>query len=138
MTNFQEAILSFEALHAAAPEFFMPIQSSEDLQRATAFLYHFDFEVKSGEPHPLDPLADALMRRITAYEAEHFPIPDTDGASALAFLIDQHGLTQQQLADATGIKQETISALLSGKRKMTANHARKLADYFRVSVAAFL
>lgn len=138
MTNFTEAIQSFQQLNAAAPEFFMPINNEEDLQRATAFLYQFDFEVKGEAQHPLDPLAEALGQRIMAYEAEHLPIPEASGKEVLGFMLDQHGLTQQQLADATGIKQETISALLNSKRKITADHARKFASYFKVGVAAFL
>ena len=138
MTNFPEAIRTFEHLSALAPEFFMPIENDADLHRATAFLDAFDTDVKGEAPHPLDPLADALMHRITAYEAEHFPIPDTDAASMLGFLMDQHGLTQQRLAQATGIQQTTISALLNRRRPFTADHARKLGAFFKVNPGVFL
>lgn len=138
MTNFSEAIRSFEQLHAAAPEFFMPIENDADLERATLFLQHFDFEVKGEAAHPLDPIADALMQRIMAYEREHSPIPVTDGASTLGFLIDQHQLTQQQLSEATGVQQTTISALINRRRAFTATHARKFGEYFGVKPGMFL
>lgn len=138
MTNFAEAIRTFEHLNAVAPEFFMPIKNDADLERATAFLDAFDTDVKGEAPHPLDPLADALMQRIVAYEAEHYPIPDTDGASTLKFLLGQHRLTQQQLAEATGLQQPAISALIKRRRNFTADHARKLGEYFGVNPSVFL
>lgn len=140
MTNFQDAIRSVEALHAAAPEFFAPIETDEDLQRATEFLYHFDFEVRGQgpRPHPLTPLADALMHRITAYEAAHYPVPDPTGAEMLAFMLEQRVLSQHKLARATGIPQSTLSNLLRGKRDFTATHARALAKYFGGDVGMWL
>lgn len=140
MTNFAEASEVFVQLQALAPEFFMPIENTEDLERATAFLYHFDFEVTphSPSPHPLDPLADALMERIMAFEAKHYPIPDADGAEMLAFMLEQRGISQHELARATGIAQSTISNLLGRKRAFTAAHARALAQYFGGDVAMWL
>lgn len=139
MTNFADAAKHFEQLHAAAPEFFMEIENDEDLARATAFLYTFDKETRTGaaaETHPLDPLANALMHRIMAYEEAHFPpaAPDME----LRVLLDVHGLTQQQLAAAVGIDQGMISKLASGKRKFSADHARKLGAYFGVNPGVFL
>lgn len=140
MTNFAEATRSFEQLNAAAPEFFMEINTDEDLKRATAFLYSFDKETRGeaekSQPHPLDPLANALMQRIMAYEESQFPPAKPD--MELRVLLEVHKLTQQQLAQATGIDQGMISKLASGKRPFTADHARKLGEYFKVNPGVFL
>lgn len=140
MTNFSEAARNFEQLNAIAPEFFIEIRSEEDLKRATDFLYTFDKEVR-GDPnqpkaHPLDPLASALMHRIMAYEEALMPpaAPDME----LRVLLEVNKLTQQQLAAATGIDQGMISKLASGKRSFTADHARKLGEYFGVNPGVFL
>lgn len=138
MTNFQELTRAVQHLHTLAPEVFAPITDDESLGRATAVLRGMDMEMGEDPAHPLRQVADQLMHKIVAYEAIHYPVPDSDGASTLKFMLEQHQVTQQQLADATGIKQETISALLSRKRKITADHARKLAGYFKVGVGAFL
>lgn len=138
MTNFPEITRSFQELSGLAPEFFMDIRTDDDLARATAFLYTFDFEVKGEEPHPLDPLAELLTQRITAYEARRFPVPDADGPDMLAFLLQQRPLTQQALAAATGIPQSTVSDLLRRRRAFTADHARKLGAFFQVNPGMFL
>ncbi|WP_051668688.1 helix-turn-helix domain-containing protein [Deinococcus frigens] len=138
MTNFTEITRSFQELSGLAPEFFMDIRSDEELSRATAFLYHFDFEVKGEGPHPLDPLADILMQKIAAYEAVHFPMPGTDGPDMLAFMLEQRPLTQKALAEASGIPQSTLSDLIHRKRDFTADHARRLGEFFRVSPGIFL
>lgn len=138
MTNFPEVTRSFQELSALAPEFFMEIRNDDDLARATAFLYAFDFEVKGEEPHPLDPLAELLMQRIVAYEAIHYPIPDAEGPDMLAFMMEQRPLTQKALAEATGIPQSTISDLVNRKRDFTADHARRLGAFFKVNPGLFL
>ena len=137
MTNFGKITRSFLDFQTAAPEFFMEIHGGQDLERATAFLYAFD-EEKGEASHPLTPLADLLMQRIVAYEAEHFPIPDADGPEMLAFLMEQRSMTQRELAQATGIPQSTISDLVNRKRQFTADHLRRLATLFNVTPALFL
>lgn len=123
-----------------AAKILLPITDNDSLARATAALRALDREMtESGlDPHPLDDLADMVMHRIMAYEQQHFPIPDTDGASTLAFLMEQRQVTQQQVADATGIQQTTISQLLRRKRNITADHARKLGEFFNVTAGSFL
>jgi HTH-type transcriptional regulator / antitoxin HigA len=138
VTNFTDVAAATRHLQALAPEAFIPIESAADLARATAFLRALDREKGETPGHPLAPLADALMYRILAYEAQYSPIPDADGPMMLAFYLDQQQLTQQHLADATGIQQATISQLLRRKRNFTAAHARALGAFFGVNAGIFL
>lgn len=139
VTNYPELSQRWQALQGIAPALLGPIQSEEDLQRATEALFQLDRRMHAeGLPHPLQDLAELVMHRIMAYESEHHPIGPSNPASLLAFLLDQHGLTQQQLAAATGIAQTTISALLAKKRGFTAGHARKLAQHFGVRADLFI
>lgn len=138
MTNFSEIARTFQYLQALAPEAFMLIETDADLERVTAFLKALDAEKGETPGHPLAPLADQLMERIMAYEAVHFPVLDADGPMMLAFYLEQRGLTQQQLAAATGLSQGSISLLLRRQRPLTADHARKLGAYFKVSPGLFL
>ena len=138
MTNFSDLATATQRLQALAPEAFMPIESAADLAQATAFLRALDREKGESPGHPLAPLADALMYRILAYEAQYAPIPDADGPMMLAFYLEQKQLTQQQVADATGIQQATISQLLRRKRNFTAAHARALGAFFGVNAGMFL
>ncbi len=80
----------------------------------------------------------ALTDLVTAYEAEHYPIPDAPPRDVLRVLMESNGLSQQKLSKAVGIAQSTISAVLTGSRSLTADQVVKLAKFFNVSPAAFL
>ena len=51
-------------------------------------------------------------------------------------LIEMRGLKQGDLAQI--VPQSNLSAILAGKRKISATLARKLAKYFNVSPAVFV
>lgn len=138
MTNYIELAQTWKHLQNLAPEAFLPITDEESLIKATATLKALDQEMGEDAEHPLRSLSDQLMGRIMAFEAEQFPIPPAAPDMELRLLLKEHNITQQQLAEATGIHQAQISKLASGKRAFTASHARKLAAYFGVSPAAFL
>ncbi len=138
MTNFSELSSSFRDLHGLAMEAFMPIASEDDLISATAFLQSLDREIGDTADHLLAPLAETLMQRIMAYEAEHFPIPPAAPDMELRLLMKERSITQQALAAATGIDQAQISKLASGKRAFSAKHARRLGAFFGLNPTAFL
>jgi HTH-type transcriptional regulator/antitoxin HigA len=81
---------------------------------------------------------DALTDLVGVYEDENEPIPDAPAGEVLRELVNSSGLSQQKLAKAVGIAQSTISAVLNGTRKLTADQMVKLAAYFKVSPAVFL
>ncbi|KQQ99906.1 type II toxin-antitoxin system HigA family antitoxin [Deinococcus sp. Leaf326] len=138
MTNYSELAQTWQHLHALAPEVFLPITDAPSLRRATDALKALDREMGEKADHPLRSLADQLMVRITTYEEAHSSIPDVDAAAMLAFLMEKDQLTQQRLAQATGINQATISQLLGRKRPFTADHARALAQYFKTEISHFI
>lgn len=140
MTNYQELIHHWQALQGLAPDLFLDIVDDETLQRVIAALEELDGEMTASglHPHPLDEVANGVMHRVMAYEAQHFPIPEASGAEMLAFMLEQRGLSQHELARATGIPQSTISNLLAGKRDFTAAHARAFASYFGGNPGTFL
>lgn len=81
---------------------------------------------------------DTLSDLVEAYEDAHAPIRDVSGADALRELMRANGLSQTALAKKARIAQSTISAVLSGNRRLTRHQMVKLAGIFRVSPAAFL
>ena len=48
-------------------------------------------------------------------------------------LRSEQGISQQQLAEATGISQSTIAKIETGRNEATASTVRKLAKHFGVS-----
>lgn len=52
----------------------------------------------------------------------------------LAYLIKEKGITQYQLASATGITEGSLSKIISGKtKKLRDNTLKALANYFNVT-----
>ena len=48
------------------------------------------------------------------------------------------GLTQKQLADAVSVKQNHISEMERGTRKISPNMAKRFAEFFHTSEKAFI
>jgi antitoxin component HigA of HigAB toxin-antitoxin module len=70
------------------------------------------------------------------YEKDQYPVTD-DPIGTLKFLMEQHGLSQTDLAEEFG-GQPVVSAVLAGRRPLNKNHIVKLAARFHISPAAFL
>ena len=81
---------------------------------------------------------DALTDLVETYEERHVVIPDASEADVLRELMRANGLSQTRLAKTVGISQSTLSAVLNGTRSLTRVQVIKLAQFFRVSPAAFL
>lgn len=90
----------------------------------------------ANERHPLAGLVEALGDLIGSYEARAHSMPAGAPRDALAFLMQQHGLHQSDLAGIAS--QGSISAILSGKRGISRQLATKFAAHFGVSIAAFV
>ena len=129
---------AWQRVDALAHAAVAPIESEAQLLEATATLRLILHEIGEKPGHPLDSLARSLIERITAFEAEHYPIPDIYGAELLGSLMRERDLTQQEVARGTGISQSTISQLLNGKREFTTEHIRALSAFFGVKQALFL
>jgi len=81
--------------------------------------------------HYVAPLGDL----VSDYENEHLPMPKGDGRAALAFLMEQHGLGQSDLAEVA--TQSVISEILRGKRQLNIRHIKALSERFNVSADTF-
>lgn len=91
--------------------------------------------VGDDESHPLMGLVHQLGDLVSAYENEHLPIPQGDGRTALAFLMEQHQLGQSDLPEVA--TQSVISEILNGKRQLNIRHIKALSERFNVSADTF-
>ena len=78
---------------------------------------------------------DALSDLVASYEDEHFPMEPASDADMLRHLLEAKGVTQTELHRETGISKSSISEVLSGKKMLSRQMIRKLADYFGVDVS---
>ncbi|MHA3054553.1 transcriptional regulator [Acinetobacter sp. ANC 4633] len=92
--------------------------------------------VGDDETHPLMGLVHQLGDIVSDYENEHLPMPKGDGRTALAFLMQQHGLGQSDLPEVA--TQSVISEILNGKRQFNLRQIKALCERFNVSAETFL
>lgn len=113
-----------------------PIRSDEELDRATAIALELDSrsDLTGEERDYLDVLATLIGR----FEDEHHPIPDVSGPDMLRTLIEIRGLSQVEVARATGISEPALSEMIRGKRPLGRKTIEALAGYFRVDPGLFL
>lgn len=88
------------------------------------------------EDNPYRPLIEMLGLSIEAYENEHHPIAESEPISILRFLMEEHGLTQEDLPEVGN--QAKVSELLSGKRKLNLRQVKALSARFHVPVSVFI
>jgi len=103
------------------------------------------FDRASDSPdEPLNPLIDILSHSITRYEDSLSEIQAMDkridgmdaGVSMLRLLMSQHKLAGSDFENEIG-KRAYVSQILSGDRKLSKDHIKKLSDRFNISPSLF-
>jgi HTH-type transcriptional regulator/antitoxin HigA len=113
-----------------------PIHSEDEYDRTVALMDSLLDEAGDNEDHPLSSLLDLVSELVSKYDQEHYPINPAKPKDVLRFLMDDRGLKQEDLSAI--VPQSNLSAILSGKRKISATLAGKLGKYFGISPAMFL
>lgn len=111
------------------------VHTQEDYAQARATMDVLLVEVGDDENHPLSEVLDYLADHVKAYEDENFPIPEATPGEVLTFLMEQHCLKQADLEDCA--PQGRISDILSGKRAISKEIAKRLAQRFHVRADVF-
>lgn len=111
------------------------IHSEKENEHYTELLEELD--QKAGKLTPAEQrLAELLTLLIEDFEETNYSLKAATGVEALHELMDMNGLKQKDLVDLFGTP-SIISEVLSGKRKLTTEHIRKLSRRFRVSPELF-
>ena len=112
------------------------ISDESDYRRACKALVDLLDRIGGDEGHPQATLLDTLGTLVHVWELSHHHIPKAEPRKVLAFLMEEHGLSQQDLKEIGS--QGIISELLSGKRELNVRQIRRLASRFGVSPAVFI
>jgi HTH-type transcriptional regulator/antitoxin HigA len=112
------------------------VRTEADHARASATITRLLDVVGEDEHHPLAEVLDFLSEQVRQYEDQVAPIPDAPPAEVLRFLMEQHGLRQEDLSDCA--PQGRISDILQGRREVSKAVAKRLAQRFRVRADVFL
>jgi HTH-type transcriptional regulator / antitoxin HigA len=113
-----------------------PVHDEEDYSRMVALMNSLLDAAGDDEDHPLSGLLDLVGEIVSTYEQEHHAIEPAKPKDALRFLMDARGLKQEDLAAI--VPQSNLSAILAGKRKISATLSGKLGKFFGVSPALFV
>ena len=112
-----------------------PIQREEELDEAIAVVDSLLAKPRLTKDE--DDYLDVLGDLISKYEKSAHPVEPASDAEMLEHLLESRDLSQADLHEATGIAISTISAIVSGKRRLSRRHIAALSAYFHVSADSF-
>lgn len=132
--NIHNLQASWQAFDAMAH--LRPIQTEADFERISDMMNALLDSVGDDEDHPLSGLLELISDLVYRYEQTHHAIEAAAPKDVLRFLIESRGLKQGDLSAI--VPQSNLSAILAGKRKISAVLAGKLGKYFEISAAVFV
>lgn len=113
-----------------------PIHNDESYDQMVALMNSLLDIVGDDEDHSFSGLLELVGDIVSKYEQEHYAVETTSPQENLRFLIKAKGFNQDDLSSI--VHQSNLSAILSGKRKISATLAGKLGKFFGVSPALFV
>jgi HTH-type transcriptional regulator / antitoxin HigA len=113
-----------------------PIHSEADYDRTVTLMNALLDVAGDDEDHPLSSLIELAADLVSRYEQEHHAVEAANPKDALRFLMEARGLKQEDLSAI--VPQSNLSAILAGKRKISATMAGKLGAFFSISPAVFV
>ncbi len=114
-----------------------PITSNTELDQATAIIDELvDRGFDNLDPDEADYL-DVLSELSEAFEEKQHPLEPVSDGEMLEFLCEQHQVTRNAVAEATGIATTTLSAVVQGKKEFTREQIRCLCEFFHTTPEVF-
>ena len=80
---------------------------------------------------------DLMVHLIKDFEEEHHPLPDPSPHEMLVYLMEQRGLRQADLLPIFKSR-GYVSGVVNAKRAISKVHAKRLAEFFKVSADMFV
>ena len=113
-----------------------PIRTEEEYERTVSLMNNLLDIVGDRENHTLSGLLDLVSELVAEYDTSHYAIEASEPNEVLRYLIELRGLKQCDLAEI--VPQSNLSAILAGKRKISATLAGRLGKFFNISPAVFV
>lgn len=130
----------WESFSEVAAPIFQPIMSERDYEEALELLDELTDRMTTPDDPRYIGLFRLLCERVAAWEEVH-EVPyfaDTPGHVTLKYIMQEHGVSQYQLEKEGIANQSLLSKILTGKRAISKELAKRLAKRFHVSPAVFL
>ena len=113
-----------------------PIRSQADYEAMRTLADQLVDQVDAQVGHPLSDLLDVVLELMESWEDDNIRVQEQSPKDMLSYLIKANGLKQTDLANI--VSQGTLSNILRGKREISKQLAKKLAERFSVNVSVFL
>ncbi len=110
------------------------IHTEADYQKAIVRTMEI-FHAAEGGPEA-DELA-LLLVLVKDYEDKHIPLPALDPIETIKMKMEERGMKAKDLEPIIGSKGH-ISSILSGRRELTLNMAKKLRAFFNLPAEIFM
>ena len=112
-----------------------PIESDGECNRITTV-------IESMMNTDLNPEQEALLKLlsqlVSEYEDRTIPSPAITPTEKLQHLLESSGMKQKDLGQLLGTSKGYTSNIVTGKRPISKEHAKILANHFKMSVESFL
>jgi HTH-type transcriptional regulator/antitoxin HigA len=112
------------------------IKTEAENERIIAEIERLDTSGRALTPEE-DSLAELMTVLVRQFEEGRYPLGEASPLDVLRVLMENHDLRQRDLIPVFG-SSSVVSDVLNGKRSISKAHARKLADFFHVTVGLFV
>ncbi|MFC2155335.1 type II toxin-antitoxin system HigA family antitoxin [Acidobacteriota bacterium] len=136
MGNVGTNINEMEKVWPLVSRFVSVPHTKREYENAVKILDELIDKIGEAENHPLASLMETLGTLIESYESQHLQEPASDPVGVLKYLMDEHGLKQEDLSEIGS--QGVVSEILNRKRELNIRQVKALSHRFNVSPAVFL
>lgn len=113
-----------------------PIRTKKEYDRTVRLMNGILDVVGDAEDHPLAGLLDLVGEIVAEFDSRRHAIPRGSPREVLRFLMEQREMRQSDLAGV--VPQGNLSAILAGRREISATLAGRLSSFFGVSAEVFI
>ncbi len=112
------------------------IETEEENERVLAIVERLMAKGEKRTPEE-DAVLNLLVHLVEQFEGKTYPISHATPPELIAFLLEQRGLKPAALAEILGSRGR-VSEILAAKRSLSKEQAKRLAEFFHISVGAFI
>ncbi len=112
-----------------------PITTEAENEKAIALAQ--ELEHRSHLSKEEETFLELLLVLIEKFENEKYPIPEGNPQEMLKHLMTENEIKQEELVGIIGSR-GVVSEVVNGKRSISKNQAKALAEFFQVDVSLFI
>lgn len=113
------------------------IETEAENEAALAIIESLMTKGEGGRSHEEEALLELLLSLVEQFEESAYDLPEGSPLGALEYLMEANGLKPTELSSIFGGRGR-VSDVLSGRRSISKEQAKRLAQRFNVSAAVFI